>query len=87
VAGTFKFTGHQTLGYFAYADTETQKMLVAEPGGTYGIRAVEHGLPVPPADGRWVSGDPPDTPPPPAAPASVTFSLPAKNDDAPKAGE
>jgi hypothetical protein len=62
VADSFTFTGPATLGYMAYADTETGEMLVAEPGQSYGIRAVEPGLPVPPGDGRWTAA-PPGAPP------------------------
>ena len=62
------FTGQSTLGYFSYADTDTGRMLVADPGGTYGIRATEQGLVVPPPDGRWTSAEAVDAPswsPPP----------------------
>ena len=68
VADRFSFTGQSTLGYFSYADTDTGRMLVADPGGTYGIRATEQGLVVPPPDGRWTSAEAVDAPswsPPP----------------------
>ena len=64
----YKFTGTQTLGYFAYGDVSTGRMLVADPGGSYQIRACEEGLAVPPPDGRWVTAEAPSAPswsPPP----------------------
>ena len=72
MADSFTFTGPSTLGYFAYADTETGRMLIAEPGQSYGIRATETGLPVPPADGRWSAAPP--GPPPQATPSAKTES-------------
>ncbi len=54
----YTFTGHQRLGYFGYLDTESQKMLVADPGGSYAIKAVDAGLAVPPPDGRWEAAAP-----------------------------
>jgi hypothetical protein len=63
-ADTFTYTGQSTLGYFSYADLDSGEMLVADPGGSYSIRAVEPGLPVPPGDGRWTAappGRPPDS--------------------------
>lgn len=87
MAGTFTFLGAGTLGYPSYADTETGQMLVAQPGGSYGIRAVEQGFPVPPGDGRWGTartsgkkpGAPPDSHPGPGYPVTVR--------PAPKGGE
>lgn len=70
----YAYTGTDTRGYVSYADLDTGRMLVADPGGTYGMRAVEAGLAIPPPDGRW---GPPDGPPapaifsPPPAPASA----------------
>jgi hypothetical protein len=72
VAGPFTYTGVSTLGYFSYADTGTGKMLVADPGGSYSIRAIDPGLAVPPPDGRWaatgqdytITWEPPPSPPP-----------------------
>jgi hypothetical protein len=73
VAGPFTYTGVSTLGYLSYADTGTGKMLVADPGGSYGIRAIDPGLAVPPPDGRWAAAgggwdetpwEPPPSPPP-----------------------
>ena len=73
--GSYDYTGLSILGYPAYADTGTGKMLVAEPGGSYGIRAIDAGLAVPPPDGRWAEagsngngGAPPGPPPPPSVP-------------------
>jgi hypothetical protein len=63
VPGPFKFTGHSKTGYPDYADMATGRMLVAEPGESYEIRAVNQGAPVPPDDGRW---DPPYVRPRPA---------------------
>lgn len=66
----FMFTGPSPLGYPDYADTATDRMLTADPGGTYGIRAVDGIMPVPPADGRWVTAwaPPPPVPPVPELP-------------------
>lgn len=41
------------LGYFAYRDLATQRMLIGSPGYTTAMQPVEPGLPVPPRDGRW----------------------------------
>ena len=61
VAATYTFTGQSQLGYYAYSDVSTGRMLVAEPGESYQIRACEQGLAVPPPDGRWVAAaDPHD---------------------------
>ena len=64
----YNYTGYQTLGYPAYVDTAKDTMLIAESGESYGMRTVEEGFPVPPADGRWeaVKSAPPSPPPPPA---------------------
>jgi len=81
VADSFNYLGTSQLGYPAYADTSTGTMLIADPGGSYGIRAVEEGLPIPPPDGRWAA--PPGLPPvifsPPPPPAAVSTS---SDDDA-----
>ena len=68
-ADTYQFTGLGPLGYPAYVDTAKDTMLIAESGGTYGIRATEEGFPVPPGDGRWTAVTAPPSPPPPARPA------------------
>jgi hypothetical protein len=74
VAGAYTYLGGTTLGYSDYADLETGRMLVAEPGGQYQIRAADGISPVPPGDGRWdtpheaSSGGPPEPPPVPAEP-------------------
>jgi hypothetical protein len=85
VPEAYTFTGQSTLGYMAYADLDTGRMLIAEPGQPYRIRATEEGLPVPPADGRWSAapppGPPPDAHPGPGYPVTV---LPAH---APQGGE
>lgn len=62
----FTYTGLNTLGYPAYRDTDSQKMLIAEPGSTYRMQAVDGG-PVPPGDGRWETAKP-SRPGPSAAP-------------------
>jgi hypothetical protein len=40
-----------------YVNASTGQMLVAEPGGSYDIRATWYMLPVPPADGFWLVED------------------------------
>ena len=85
MADSFNYLGTSQLGYPAYADTSTGTMLIADPGGTYSIRAVEEGLAIPPPDGRWAA---PSEPPPPAI-----FSPPppaaakASSDEDTKGGE
>jgi hypothetical protein len=49
----FVYTGSGTRSYMDYCDLATDRMLVAEPGGTYGMRATWDKLPVPPGDGFW----------------------------------
>ena len=70
-ADVYTFTGLGPTGYYAYTDLATEKMLIAEPGESYGIRATEEGFPVPPGDGRWVAAAPPSPPPVAAKPAVV----------------
>jgi hypothetical protein len=72
VADRFTYTGSSTLGYPAYGDIEAGTMLIAEPGGSYAIRATEPGAPVPPGDGRWgaAQAPPPPASPPPPPPAA-----------------
>ena len=65
-ADTYTFTGLGPLGYPQYVDSVTETMLIADTGGTYGIRTVEEGFPVPPGDGRWAAVSPPPWTPPPA---------------------
>lgn len=50
----FTFTGPVTTGYYYLRDSATGQMLVAEPGKTYDIQAVDPSVPVPPDD-RWVA--------------------------------
>jgi hypothetical protein len=56
--GPFAFTGLSTTGYPDYRDTATSRMLVADPGGSYGIEAIDLRLAVPPPDGRWSTAEP-----------------------------
>ena len=76
----YNYTGYQTLGYPSFVDTSTDVMLVAEPGGTYGIRAVEEGLAVPPSDGRWEAVK--SAPPNPTVTAKPAATIPAANEGA-----
>ena len=79
----YTYLGLTTLGYMDYADLATGKTLVAEPGGSYAIRPVEPGSPVPPGDGRWAapaSGPPPRTAPP-APPPVPEVPQPADSAD------
>ena len=67
----YTYTGFSTLGFADYVDTATDRMLVADPGCSYGIRAVDGVAPVPPTDGRWktaTGGAPPSPPPVPGVP-------------------
>ena len=73
-AAQYTFTGYVTTGYPDYRDLGTDRTLVADPGKSYGISAVDGALGVPPGDGHWAvaedSGyggwEPP--PPPPSVP-------------------
>ena len=67
--GTYSFVGLNTLGYPDYRDLATGRMLVADPGGSYGIAAIDSQLAVPPPDGRWQAGSGAPPGPPPAPPA------------------
>ena len=82
-ADTYTFTGLGPLGYPQYVDSVTETMLIADTGGTYGIRTVEEGFPVPPGDGRWSAVAPapaaPPGPPPPAA-AKPAVTVPAASE-------
>jgi hypothetical protein len=77
VPGPYEYLGLSTLGYPDYRDTATGRMLVADPGESYGIGAIDGTSTVPPPDGRWAAtsargGQPPGPPPvtpPPAVPA------------------
>jgi hypothetical protein len=83
VADRFTFTGQSTLGYFSYADTDTGRMLVADPGESYGIRATEAGLAVPPPDGRWTGATADTAPswsPPPAPEPEPPVTVPASTE-------
>ena len=42
--GPFTFTGHVTTGLPDYRDTGTGRTLVADPGESYGIEAVDRAL-------------------------------------------
>lgn len=52
------YLGNDERGYFAYVDTDTDIMLIAKPGGSYRMRTVEEGFPIPPTDGRWQESAP-----------------------------
>lgn len=54
MADTYAYLGDDVRAYLSYADTETDLTLVAEPGKSYGIRAIE-GHAIPPNDGRWAT--------------------------------
>lgn len=59
---TYIYRGRETLGFPDYVDRSTGTMLIAEPGGTYPIRAISGTFPVPPA-GPWENPAPPPAPP------------------------
>ena len=50
---SYTFTGQTHMGWPAYRDTATGRMLEADPGGTYQIEALEPQFPVPPS-AQWV---------------------------------
>lgn len=60
MADTYAYLGEDVRAYLSYADTETDLTLVAEPGKSYGIRAIE-GHAIPPNDGRWAEDPDPVT--------------------------
>lgn len=77
MASSYAYTGGATMYYQDYRDAETGKMLVASPGETYWIVAIDDTrFPVPPSDGRWMEAPPPP-PPPPSGPKSVSAPAPA----------
>ena len=75
----FTFTGYATTGFPDYRDTATGHMLVAEPGGTYSIEAINLTDAVPPGP-LWVTangnGGAPPGPPPPVPPVPQVPSVP-----------
>ena len=82
MADRFTFTGQSQVGYPGYRDQDTQKMLTADPGGTYAIAAIDLAGPVPPQDGRWEPAadglpPPPEPGPPPWQPAVTVAPVPA----------
>lgn len=54
----YLYTGTGTRKYMDYVDASTDRMLEAEPGREYAIRATWDKLPVPPADGFWEEAAP-----------------------------
>ena len=56
-AGLLIFTGGVTLTYPQYLDAQTQKTLVAQPGGVYGVQLASGypGAGPVPDDGRWIA--------------------------------
>ena len=71
-----------------YTDDLTGKMLTAEPGRSYDIRATWDLLPVPPADGFWGMTeeqqdppDPPDTGPAPEEEPAQSAEPPAQEEE------
>lgn len=79
--GLFTFTGYVTTGFPDYRDLATGRMLVAEPGRSYGIAAINLTDPLPPG-AQWTaasstasSGAPPGPPPVPPVP-----EVPSVND-------
>lgn len=62
--------------YLSYMDTDTGRMLVAVPGGSYSMTPVNgpDANPVPPNDGRWQDAPPP--PPPVPDPPAVQLPQP-----------
>lgn len=68
MAERFSFTGLGPLGYPSYIDLSTERMLIAETGGSYSMRSNEENFPVPPGDGRWKAATSPPSPPPAAKP-------------------
>lgn len=83
------FKGYATTGYFQYVDAGTGQALVAVPGETYRIRAVEPGMAVPP-DGNWelVAAKPaPAVKPAAQAEQPVQDAPPAKSSSTPASSE
>lgn len=66
----YTYVDDQRRGYLSYLDATTQRMLIAEPGGTYAIWTLDPANEVPPPDGRWVTAeaDAADEPEPGAEP-------------------
>lgn len=55
----YPFLGVTGRSYVQYLDTDTGRMLQAEPGGTYAMQPVPGAgnVPVPPGDGLWGPGE------------------------------
>jgi hypothetical protein len=81
----YTYTGANVAQYMQYADYATGKMLIAAPGGSYAMYAVQEGplgtdgqptqLAIPPGDGNWVlsSSTDDDTDTPLALPAAPAY--------------
>jgi hypothetical protein len=95
VPGPYTFNGPSTLGYQDYRDLTTGRMLVADPGESYAVAAVDPALPVPPPDGRWsgsgrgdtvfeeATWEPPPSPPPvPEVPEVPSVPEPGEGEQA-----
>lgn len=82
MAGPYEYLGESVLTYPSYRDTEADRMLIAEPGSSYSMAAVDESapdadgnrypLPVPPNDGRWAENAPPPPAPKVSAPEVST---------------
>jgi hypothetical protein len=84
-ADTFTFLGPEpVLGYMAFRDLDTGTALVASPGQSYRIGAVEEGLPMPP-DARWVPSDSEDAKAAVAAAQTAAGILAAQEEEAAQA--
>lgn len=77
-AAQYAYTGGTEMWYQQYRDTDTGRMLITEPGGSYSMEPTDPGLglSVPPGDGRWLETPAPVAPAPPA-PAPVPAPAPA----------
>lgn len=88
MAAGFAYLGNQTMLYQGYLDEATGRMLIAGPGNSYEMSAVDPGLPVPPGDGRWQAADDDDSAPVWSSPPSPEpASEPAEPAPAPEGGE
>lgn len=76
--GPYSFTGKATTGFPDYRDTATGRTLVAEPGCSYGIEAINLTDAVPPGT-QWVTASGNGAPPPGPPPVPPVPGVPSVN--------
>jgi hypothetical protein len=84
----YPFLGVTGRSYVQYLDTDTGRMLITEPGGTYTMQPVPGAgnVPVPPGDGLWGDETTLDTKPAAQPPAQISAPPGAPDQPARKNG-